>query len=430
MIRLKPHGIEPGKSGEVITTLADGTPGWQTPAGGGSSVDFDIRYAALDVNDYVGLSDAAVRLTLPAPTSGSQATHPSVLHFPEGWNGWRYWMAFTPYTGGSNATEDPCVVASQDGITWETPDGMTNPLDDAPGGGQYNSDTELVMSLDGLTLYCIWRQHNDGAVGAEEILYLRSTTNGVEWTPRQTILTANKNTEQLASPAVLHDGTQWVMWTVDNVANPNVLKRRTAASITGPWSAATACTVSGRPADRDLWHLAVRKLGGQYVSLLNDATLGVSGGDGELYLMSSTDGLNWTLGDAPLFSQALTGEYTALYRGTFLPVFDNGRLEFDVWHGAWASSPIVWGIYYRRLSQTGDGHGLVVQDEGVSVATAVTALDFIGATVEAAQDGEKVTVTVTAASSSGSGEVLMQDGATGPPVPLENEDGDDWLYEG
>lgn len=33
-------------------------------------------------------------------------------------------------------------------------------------------------------------------------------------------------------------------------------------------------------------------------------------------------------------------------------------------------------------------------------------------------------------SASTTGELLMQDGVTGPPVPLENEARDDWLYEG
>ena len=28
------------------------------------------------------------------------------------------------------------------------------------------------------------------------------------------------------------------------------------------------------------------------------------------------------------------------------------------------------------------------------------------------------------------GELLMQDGVTAPPVPVENEAQDDWLYEG
>ena len=30
----------------------------------------------------------------------------------------------------------------------------------------------------------------------------------------------------------------------------------------------------------------------------------------------------------------------------------------------------------------------------------------------------------------GGGELLMQDGVTSPPVPLETEDGSDWLYTG
>lgn len=30
----------------------------------------------------------------------------------------------------------------------------------------------------------------------------------------------------------------------------------------------------------------------------------------------------------------------------------------------------------------------------------------------------------------GTGELLMQDGVSSPPVPLETEDGTDWLYEG
>ena len=33
-------------------------------------------------------------------------------------------------------------------------------------------------------------------------------------------------------------------------------------------------------------------------------------------------------------------------------------------------------------------------------------------------------------SGSGGSAILMQDGVTNPPVPIENEDGNDWLYEG
>lgn len=37
---------------------------------------------------------------------------------------------------------------------------------------------------------------------------------------------------------------------------------------------------------------------------------------------------------------------------------------------------------------------------------------------------------LAAAASASTGELLMQDGVTAPPVPLETEARDDWLYEG
>jgi hypothetical protein len=36
---------------------------------------------------------------------------------------------------------------------------------------------------------------------------------------------------------------------------------------------------------------------------------------------------------------------------------------------------------------------------------------------------------VSATGGVGSGELLMQDGITAPPVPIETEAGDDWLYQ-
>lgn len=363
--------------------------------GGVGDGDVGIEYGTITVTDFAARDDAVIQLDLDAVShvSSDQATHPSVLHFPGGWNGYRYWMGFTPYVGGSDATEDPCVAVSNDRVNWSTPQGAANPLDDAPGGAQYNSDTELAISPDGTTLYLFWRQRNDAATGAEEIVYVRSTTDGVTWTAKQSVLTANKTAEQLASPAVLHDGTQWVMWTVDSVASPNVIKRRTASSVTGPWSAPTTCTVTGLPAGRDLWHLSVLKLGTQYVALLNDCNSGANGVGGKLYLMASTDQLAWTLNPTPITSQTFASKYDNLYRGTLVPTFENGRLEFDIWHGAWLASPHTEGIYYRRLAPASTS--LTVQDENGTVATGVTQIDFQGAVVSAAAGSGEVVVTVT-----------------------------------
>ena len=77
---------------------------------------------------------------------------------------------------------------------------------------------------------------------------------------------------------------------------------------------------------------------------------------------------------------------------------------------------------------------LTVQDENGTIATAVSQLDFQGAGVTAAVGaGGEVVVTIPGAtggsSGTGSRELLMQDGVTAPPVPLETEARDDWLYQ-
>lgn len=65
-----------------------------------------------------------------------------------------------------------------------------------------------------------------------------------------------------------------------------------------------------------------------------------------------------------------------------------------------------------------------VQSDGTPM-TRRAALDFVGVTVTDDAANDRTTVTLSAA-----GELLMQDGVTTPPVPVETEDGSDWLYEG
>jgi hypothetical protein len=87
---------------------------------------------------------------------------------------------------------------------------------------------------------------------------------------------------------------------------------------------------------------------------------------------------------------------------------------------------------YTSASSTGITDLMVAFD---TTAEAERIRDVIGA---ALVEGANVTITVDdagdtitiAAAAGGSGELLMQDGVSGPPVPLTTEDGTDWLYEG
>lgn len=57
---------------------------------------------------------------------------------------------------------------------------------------------------------------------------------------------------------------------------------------------------------------------------------------------------------------------------------------------------------------------------------AIAAALVAGANITITIDDPANTITIA----SSPGQLLMQDGVSSPPVPLETEDGTDWLYEG
>ena len=70
------------------------------------------------------------RLNIISSYGDKEAYHPKVIAFKEKWNGYKYWMSFTPYPKGKSAKENPHIVASNDLINWEVPKGLKNPLDE------------------------------------------------------------------------------------------------------------------------------------------------------------------------------------------------------------------------------------------------------------------------------------------------------------
>ena len=84
--------------------------------------------------------------------------HPSVQYFENGFGGYKYWIAYTPYKGCNDYWENPHIAASNDLKNWVVPSGFSNPLDPRPSnyerGAVYNSDTELVYNTDTGLLEC------------------------------------------------------------------------------------------------------------------------------------------------------------------------------------------------------------------------------------------------------------------------------------
>lgn len=326
-------------------------------------------------------ADAGTQLTIPTHISpaGGQTTHPSVLDFGDDpFNGYRYWMAHTPYPGGSDAQEDPNVCASNDGSTWVVPAGLVNPLDDQPGSpGAYNSDTELVVHPDG-GLLLMWRTYNPATTGGQEQFWMRRSVDGISWTPKALAHQTADTTRRLMSPTLVWENGGWTMWAVDILPSPNRLVRLRSEGSTitpGGWSAPVTCTVSV-PAGRDPWHVQVRRIDGQYIGMLNDANLESSGIAGDLYVITSPDGVIWSRGAAVAIPRAGgTGAgHQNLYRASFVRK-STGQL--DVWFAGWNTGPVVWNIFRTTLVATVTGQVTVATNYSTNPSVETNATGWV-----------------------------------------------------
>ena len=74
-------------------------------------------------------TEAASYLPIKTYIDGKdQITHPSVIEFDNYWNGYKYWLAYTPLPFGNGGEENPSVAVSNDLTTWQTPKGLFNPI--------------------------------------------------------------------------------------------------------------------------------------------------------------------------------------------------------------------------------------------------------------------------------------------------------------
>lgn len=111
-----------------------------------------------------------------------QVTHPDVVIMDEAWNGYRYWAIYTPNVMRISIYENPSIVASNDGVHWEVPDGLTNPIDPQPSSTRYhNCDADMIYNpeMDAMMGYWNWADDQAGGVGAE--VRLRISYDGVHW---------------------------------------------------------------------------------------------------------------------------------------------------------------------------------------------------------------------------------------------------------
>lgn len=140
-------------------------------------------------------------LTVPTYEGSGEAVHPDVLWFPQGWRGWEYWMAFTPYPRGQQPYENPSIVVSHDGQRWQVPQGLANPVVPARKRRGYNSDPDLTYDSANDRLVMLTREVR----GRFNIISSLTSANGTAWeAPKEVFRRRNHG---IISPALILPAT-------------------------------------------------------------------------------------------------------------------------------------------------------------------------------------------------------------------------------
>ena len=265
---------------------------------------------------------------IPTYDGSDQLTHPKVLYFPKGWNGYQYWMSMTPYPYEHDIYENPSIVVSNDGKNWGVPKGLKNPVSGIPsdvGTGGHYSDPQIVMRGNTMELWYrynpayvnsepkkiasnsplkqvannnllkkpaninpvkpqtnkkIWRRANNSA----NIYYRRMTTDGVHWTKAQKLL---EGRDGYLSMCVNFEDGLYKTWYATYGGDLFFSESKNALD----WSAPVHCVVP-LPKGYESYHQDMIKYGSEYY-LLQTAEV-MSNYTFRLFLLRSEDGIHFT----------------------------------------------------------------------------------------------------------------------------------------
>ncbi|MEP6590717.1 MAG: hypothetical protein ABJC19_06000 [Gemmatimonadota bacterium] len=299
-----------------------------------------------DPSDNEALSvDPFVSLDLKTYDGSGETVHPDFAAAP-GIGRFGQVLVVTPYPQGNRVLENPSLYVGAGSWRWRTPMGLKNPVV-SPTGSSYLSDPDLVYNEATQELWLYYRQ-----VESSNDIYLVRSVDGVKWS--QPVLTVSAPRDQIVSPAVVRrSATDWLMWAVDagaygcGAATTRVMLRRSRDGIA--WGAPEDVTLSaGAPM---AWHLDVQWIPSkaEYWALYSAKPNGNCGTPAMMFARS-TDGLHWTVRDAPIVTRGMNRDIADIvYRATFR--YEPATDDLALWVSGAAGSGGVytWKTVFGRM---------------------------------------------------------------------------------
>ena len=250
-----------------------------------------IKQTVVNLTGDEEIYNSKYKLNLRSVYGDLEAYHPKILQFNDKWNGYLYWLTYTPYPDSDEQKENPHVVASNDLINWETPKGLQNPLDDVIGDEykQYNSDSHLVYNDDLNRLECYWRYVDD--IRNTVTIYRRHTLDGVNWTEKETVAySSNRKQKDYVAPAIIYEEGKYKIWYVDSGL---IVKYAEAKIDDENWNTLKTIDLE-YPKSLEPWHLDIVKTDKGYEMLMMAFENWDKRGLASLYHSYSKDNEQWS----------------------------------------------------------------------------------------------------------------------------------------
>lgn len=289
--------------------------------------------------------DVIQSLALRTFDGSGQTVHPDYVAVGPEWTHADRYLVLTPYPNGNPNYENPSIYQSADLVDWTAPDGVVNPID-APVTG-YDSDPDALYVPEQNELWLYFRQVTD-----ENVIRLTKSRDGVHWSLPVTV--AHAPDHEIISPTVVRRAPdEWLMWSVNgNVGcggpSTTVELRRSSNGV--DWSPPE--TVELTQPGVFPWHIDVEwvQSRGEFWALYNAKTAG-SCTTPAVYLATSTDGVHWITFPSPVLARGANDALRdVVYRSTF--AYDPGSDAITLWYSGarYEAGSYIWrSAVQRRL---------------------------------------------------------------------------------
>ena len=181
--------------------------------------------------------------SIPGYDGIHQVVEPSVVYAARGWgkdlsgHSWKYWMTFAPYPMSNAKDENISLAVSNNGVKWQIPAGLHNPIVPAPKHG-HNSDQSLFIGPH-RTLYALdrWTDRRNGHWRINAL----SSRNGVTWSIPVSIMSGDKGFPGPISPVAVWNGRKYLLYytlyslTREGHIGSSTIYRASSHSMFGPW---------------------------------------------------------------------------------------------------------------------------------------------------------------------------------------------------